>query len=103
MQISSRLMAAHWMICGHLGIMCKVENTNCLDSGIRRSCHSCACLPLSHRGRRSEDRGGALHTAPQSTSATSRHRTSQPLVLVCSVGSTLFVAVRCNPHTRPTL
>jgi hypothetical protein len=28
MQISSRLMAAHWLICGHLGIMCQVENTS---------------------------------------------------------------------------
>src|SRR5215813_11020685 len=27
MQMSSRLMAAHWLICGHLGIMCQVENT----------------------------------------------------------------------------
>src|SRR5262245_55047204 len=28
MQISSRLMAAHWLICGHLGIICQVENTS---------------------------------------------------------------------------
>src|SRR5262245_14056205 len=27
MQISSRLMAAPWLICGHLGIISQVENT----------------------------------------------------------------------------
>jgi len=36
MQISSRLMAAHWLICGHLGIMCPVENTRWPIEGQRR-------------------------------------------------------------------
>src|SRR5262245_13619005 len=73
---------------------------NYLVSGVHKSCPSYASLPSSPRRCRSDDRDDASHIARQSTFATSRHRTSQPLVLVCSAGSTPFDEARCNRRTR---